>query len=52
LALEDEQDPDRRVELLKEKDKIIRERTQLKQSLDQLRTQVGETVTKEFEVLP
>ena len=52
LALEEEQDPDRRVELLKEKDKIVRERAQLKEALSRFRIQVGETVTKEFEVLP
>jgi len=52
LALEEEKDPDRCLELIKERDKIVRERAQLKQALEQFRTQIGETVIKEYEVLP
>ncbi|NUM88937.1 MAG: hypothetical protein HUU37_07020, partial [Bdellovibrionales bacterium] len=52
LALEEENDPDRRAELLKDREKIIRERDLLKQALEKFRVQIGEPVTKEFEVLP
>lgn len=52
LALEEERDPDRRLELLKEKERIVHDREQLRQALEKFRAQIGEPAVREFEVLP